>query len=250
MDGLTFLTKLAGGMPLSGAYYFCGEDPYSLDKGARAVAGITNPELRDMNVQTLKSPAPGEVEAASETLPFFDEKRVVIVEEFDADTANALAEYALHPPETTVLVFVRGGKPPEANPLYKALKKEDRAVIFSPLTERQAEAFVEKRAKENGIPIDPAAGGLLVQYIGVDLGALENTLLLLGAYVGFGERVTRAAVETCVSPSPEYKVFSILDRLWAGNKREAMAELAGLVRDPAESPIGRASCRERVCSVV
>lgn len=250
MNGLTFFKTLADGAPLGGAYYFCGEDGYSLDKGVRAVVGRTNPDLRDMNVQYLKSPSPADVMNAAETLPFFDEGRVVVVLEFDADTASALEEYALKAPETTALVFVRGGKAPAGNPLYKALDKAGRAVSFDPLSAAQAEAFLQKRGRENGIPLERDAGALLVQYLGTDLGALENTLLQLGAYVGFGGRVTKKAVETCVNPSSEYKVFAIMDKLWAGNKRDGVAELAGLVNDPAESALGLATLFERNVRVV
>jgi DNA polymerase-3 subunit delta len=250
MDGLSFLKNIANGEALGGAYYFCGEDAYSLNKGIRAVLDRTNPDLRDMNAQVLKSPAPGDVQNAAETLPFFDERRVVVVTDFDADTANALEAYAANAPETTVLVFVRPGKPPLTNPLYKALDKAGRTVSFNPLSSEQAEAFLQKRARDNGIPLDTAAASLLVLYLGVDLGALENTLLMLGSYVGFGSRVTRKAVETCVNPSAEYKVFTILDDLWAGNKKKGIAELAGLVSSPTESALGLATLFERNVRVV
>ena len=250
MDGLAFLKQLSEGKAPGGAYYLCGEDPYSLNKGIRAVVQLTNPELRDMNVVTLRTPAPADVQNAAETLPFFDERRVVVVAEFDADTANALEPYALSTPESTVLLFVRGGKPPLTNPLYKALDKAGRTVVFCAFTPEQADAFLQKRARENGIPLDTAAASLLISYLGVDLGALENTLLLLGAYVGFGNHVTKKAVETCVAPSEEYKVFTILDKLWAGNKREGIYELTGLVGDPTESAMGLATLFERNVRVV
>ncbi|MPM83359.1 putative protein YqeN [bioreactor metagenome] len=245
MDGMTFLSRLVGGARIGGAYYFCGEDPYSLNKGVRAILERTNPDLRDMNTQTLKSPLASEIQNAAETLPFFDELRVVVVTEFDADTANALADYATHVPESTALVFVRPGKAPASNPLYKALLALDRAVSFDPLSPEQAQAFLQKRAKEHGIPLDSAAANRMIQYLGVDLGALENTLQQLGAYVGFGNRVTISAVETCVSPSSEYKVFSVMDQLWAGNKKQGIRELAALIGDPAESAMGLATLFER-----
>ena len=245
MDGLAFFSRLAGGASIGGAYYFCGEDPYSLNKGIRAVVARTNPDLREMNTQTLKAPLASEIQNAAETLPFFDELRVVVVTEFDADTANELADYAAHVPESTALVFVRPGKAPAANPLYKALLALDRVVSFNPLTPEQAQSFVEKRAREYGIPIDSVAANRMIQYLGVDLGALENTLQQLGAYVGFGNRVTLSAVEACVSPSSEYKVFSVMDQLWAGNKKQGIRELAALVGDPAESAMGLSTLFER-----
>jgi DNA polymerase III subunit delta len=245
MDGIAFLNDLASGAPLGGAYYFCGEDPYSLNKGVRAVIERTNPDLREMNTTFLRSPLPAEIQAAAETLPFFDELRVVVVQEFDADTANALEEYVKTVPQTTALVFVRPGKAPTANPLYKAINALNRAVSFNPLDASQLQAFLVKRAKENGIPLDGMAATRLVQFLGADLGALENTLLMVGAYVGFGNRVTVQAVEGCVHPSSEYEVYKIMDPLWAGNKREGIRVLATLLNDPAESAIGLATLCER-----
>ena len=110
MDGIAFFNALAGGSPLGGAYYFCGEDPYSLNKGVRAAVERTNPDLRDMNTTFLKNPSVAEIQAATETLPFFDELRVVVVQEFDTDTANALEGYVKTVPETTALLFVRPGR--------------------------------------------------------------------------------------------------------------------------------------------
>lgn len=245
MDGIAFLTALACGSPLGGAYYFCGEDPYSLNKGVRAAVERTNPDLRDMNTTFLRSSSAAEIQAAAETLPFFDELRVVVVQEFDADTANALEEYVKSVPETTVLLFVRPGKAPATNPLYKALAAQNRAVSFNPLEPDQVQNFLQKRAKENGIVLDGAAGSLMVQYLGADLGALENTLHMLGAYVGFGNRVTVKAVEACVKPSSEYEVFKIMDPLWAGNKREGIRMLTTLLNDPAESAMGLSTLFER-----
>ncbi len=245
MDGMTFMKSLLGGGPLGGAYYFCGEDPYSLNKGVRAVVERTNPDLRDMNTTTLRTPSPAEIQAAAETMPFFDDLRVVVVREFDADTANALEGYVKSIPSSTALVFVRPGKPPQTNPLYKAIAALDHAVSFDPLSNTQLNQFLQKRAKENGIVLDESAANRMIDYLGSDLASLENTLLQLGAYVGFGNRVTTKAVEVCVRPPSEVQVFSIMDKLWAGNKRDGMRELAQLLNDPAESAMGLATLFSR-----
>ena len=182
---------------------------------------------------------------AAETMPFFDDLRVVVVREFDADTANALEGYVKSIPDSTALVFVRPGKPPLANPLYKAIAALDHAVSFDPLSNTQLNAFLQKRAKENEIVLDESAANRMIDYLGSDLASLENTLLQLGAYVGFGNRVTTKAVEICVRKPSEVQVFSIMDKLWAGNKREGMRELAQLLNDPAESAMGLASLFSR-----
>ena len=245
MDGMTFLKELIGGAPVGGVYYFCGEDPYSLNKGVRAVIERTNPDLRDMNTTVLRAPQPAEIQAAAETMPFFDELRVVVVQEFDADTANALEGYSKSVPQTTALLFVRPGKPPLTNPLYKAVAALGRVVSFDPLTGTQLNAFLQKRAKDNGIVLDESAANRMIAFLGSDLGALENTLLMLGAYAGFGSRVTLKAVEACVRPPSEAKVFGIMDDLWSGKKKDGMRALLELVNDPSESAMGLATLFSR-----
>lgn len=245
MDGMTFLKELAGGASVGGAYYFCGEDPYSLNKGVRAVIERTNPDLRDMNTTVLRAPQAAEIRASAETMPFFDELRVVVVQEFDADTANALEGYVKSMPQTTALLFVRPGKPPLANPLYKAVSALNHVVSFDPLTGTQLNAFLQKRAKDNGIVLDESAANRMIAFLGSDLGALENTLLMLGAYVGFGNRVTIKAVDACVRPPSEAKVFGIMDDLWSGKKKDGMRALLELVNDPSENAMGLATLFSR-----
>jgi len=245
MDGMTFMKGLIGGDPVGGVYYFCGEDPYSLNKGVRAVIERTNPDLRDMNTTVLRAPAPADIQAAAETMPFFDELRVVVATEFDADTANALEGYIKSVPETTALVFVRPGKPPATNPLYKAIASLDRVVSFDPLTNTQLNNFLQNRAKKNGIVLDESAANHMIAYLGSDLGALENTLLMLGAYVGFGNRVTTKSVETCVQKPSEAKVFDVMNLLWAGSKRDGMRALTELVNDLSENAFGLATMFSR-----
>ncbi len=241
MDGMTFMKGLVGGDPVGGVYYFCGEDPYSLNRGVRAVLARTNPDLRDMNTTILRAPAPADIQAAAETMPFFDALRVVVATEFDADTANALEGYIKSVPETTALVFVRPGKPPLTNPLYKAINSLDRAISFNPLTGTELNQFLQNRAKKNGIVLEESAANRMIAFLGSDLGALENTLLMLGAYVGFGNRVTTKAVDACVQKPSEAKVFDIMDDLWAGHKRDGMRALAELVNDPSENAMGLAT---------
>ena len=245
MDGITFVKGLNGGTPVGGVYYFCGEDAYSLNKGVRAVIERTNPDLRDMNTTVLRAPAPADIQAAAESMPFFDELRVVVVMEFDADTANALEGYIKSVPETTALVFVRPGKPPLTNPLYKAIASLDRVVSFDPLTNTQLNNFLQNRAKKNNIVLDESAANRMIAYLGSDLGALENTLLMLGAYVGFGNRVTEKTVDTLVQKPSEAKVFDVMNLLWAGNKRDGMRALTELVNDPSESAMGLATMFSR-----
>ena len=102
-----------------------------------------------------------------------------------------------------------------------------------------------KRGFNNGIVLDESAANRMIAFLGSDLGALENTLLMLGAYVGFGNRVTIKAVDACVRPPSEAKVFGIMDDLWSGKKKDGMRALLELVNDPSENAMGLATLFSR-----
>lgn len=245
MDGRQFYQKVLDGCRLGGAYYLCGEESYFLEKAASAIAARVNPDTRDMNLTLLTAPSFADVQNACDTLPFFDEQRVVTVRNFDADAANALADYVLNVPSSTILLLLRAGKPPEKNALYKTLHDLRRAMVFAPLDAYAASDLLKQTASEQGVELDDAARNLLVQYVGCDPRALISELMKAAAYAGFGRRVDRGTVMACVEPSPAYKVFAVMDKLWAGEREAGMRELVALANSPSENPMGLATLFER-----
>ena len=96
-------------MALSGAYLLHGEEEYSKEQAVRQAAALPAEAARALNVQRLDAPAAADVQAACETLPFFDRCRVVVVRDLPAPEEAALAAYAPAVPETALLLAVRGG---------------------------------------------------------------------------------------------------------------------------------------------
>ena len=227
---------------LSGAYYLYGREPYSRLSAIRQCKAIRAETARQLNVQTLSgAPAP-EIINACETLPFFDEKRLVIVRELGGDDALLIADYTEKVPESTVLLIERA-EPVKISALFKTLEARGRAIEFAPYDEDHAVAFLEKRARENDIRLERAAARQIVMMLGTDLAMLENTLLRLAGYAGGGGSVDTALVRTCVQPDREHRAFEILDPLIAGNKKAALALTLDMLHS-GESAMGLAAYLE------
>ena len=240
MDENAFFKAARAGLP-GGAYLLCGDEPYSRAAAVRLVCDSLGDAARDMNLSAFTAPAAADVINACESLPFFDERRVVTVREADKDALSALAAYAENVPPTTVLLILHDGKPRADSPLYKALSKAGegeggRVIEFTRADPARAQAFLEKRAKENGFALERAAARQLVQWVGVDLAGLETALLRVSGYVGAGNPVTLSAVEACVPPSTEYAIFAMLDSLIAGNRKAALSQLSGMLSDGTDDP--------------
>lgn len=228
---------------LSGAYLLHGEEEYSKEQAVRQALSLAADATRALNTQRLNAPTCLDVQAACETLPFFDRLRIVVVQNLPAEEEEALATYALAVPDTTLLLLVQRGKARAASALYKALGNQERAIEFPRCDEGRAVAFLKKRAASRGVALPPIAAHRLIEMVGLDMAALENALYRVADFVGEGHPVTEAALAACITPSTEYRVFDLLSRLLAGNRRQGLSMLQGMLKS-GESALGLASFLE------
>lgn len=219
---------------LHGAYYLTGPEEYIKERAVRQTCELPGEAARDLNVLLFRAPSvdPAAVIDACESLPFFDDRKVVVVRDLSNDAALPVAEYLDRLPETTILLFVRKGDPKKGDPVFEWFKTshDDRIVKFDPYTPERLAAFLTKRARENGITIGNPEKRFLIEYVGNDMAALENSLLKAGAFAGAGNAVTRQMIETCITPNREYQFFSIGDLLFAGKVREGLRMLENETR--------------------
>ena len=225
---------------LSGAYLLHGEEEYSKEQAMHQALGLVGEAARALNMQRLSNPACADVQAACETLPFFDRCRVVIVQELSPAEEEALAAYAPTVPPTTILLFLQRGAAKKTSPLYKAMDRLDRVIEFPRCDAPRATAFLKKRASSRGVALSPIVCHRLIEMVGLDMAALESALYRVADYVGAGQPVTEAALSACITPSTEYRVFDLLSRLLAGNRREGLRMLQGMLQS-GESALGLAS---------
>lgn len=229
---------------LSGTYLLYGEEAYSRNMAVRQTKLLTQDAARELNVQVLREADFIAVKSACESLPFFDDIRVVVVEDSAADTDNSIAAHYTEFPPSTVLLILKSGGSFKKGTLYRELEKADRTVEFKIYEEADAVQFIGNRAQKFKIRIDRPVAVYLVRVIGTDLATLENSLLKLDAYVGHGNEVTREAVDTCVTPNPEYNIFKIIDCFIAGNLKQGLSQMQTELREGRLNPVGAISLIE------
>ena len=229
---------------LHGAYLLTGEEEYSKNKAVSLCRNLVQEGTRDLNVSLLRNADFSKVKADCESLPFFDEFRIVILEDSSSDTDNALVSFSAQIPGSTILLIKKKGTVRKDNALYKALSKEDRVISFEPYDEENALKFLGKRAKENGIPLSSDTGRHIIRLLGTDLAGLENALLKLDGYAGHGNPVSREAVDACITPNPEYSIFKIIDCFLSGNLKNGLSMLQTEFREGRQSVLPTVSLIE------
>ena len=165
--------------------------------------------------------------SSANTLPFGPPYRLVLVMDADslsAESADALADYAESPSETTVLALV-GAKIKKTTKLYKRFAKNGEVLERIAPTRRELPKSVVGMCRDRGLacPLDVAES--LINSVGEDLEALDTGIKKLRAFVGERAAVTRADVAEVIGASAEVKVWEFANAIGDRKAREAMTLL-------------------------
>src|SRR5437763_13499338 len=139
---------------------------------------------------TGEEPDIGAIVDACSTPPFLADRRVIVVRDVGrirTDDAPPIVDYLSNPLPTTVLVLVAGGGQTPTR-LLNAVKKAGHVIDAVP-DARARKTWVVDRMKDADIKLDAAAGDLIRQHLGEDIGRLQSLLEVLTAAYGPGAPV-------------------------------------------------------------
>ena len=107
---------------------------------------------------------PGEIIDLAETLPFFAERRLILLENTGMfkTSCEELADYIKHMTETTCLVFVEE-EVDKRSKMYKAVKNKGRVIEFARQTEALLTKWILSRLKREGKKITQSDMQLLLE---------------------------------------------------------------------------------------
>ena len=157
----------------------------------------------------------------AETLPFFAEKRLILVENSGLFKrgGDELAEYLPQTPDFTVWVF-NEEEVDKRSRLYKAADKCGHVVECARLGPQDLESFVLKAFAREKQRVTKDAMELFLERCGDDLGHLVTEQEKLSAYC-LGRDVRLEDVEAVTSVTAQNRVFDMLDAIAQGKPREA-----------------------------
>lgn len=246
MNHTEFFAALREGK-IARCYVLEGEEEF-IKKSALAAlrTQIAGGDFAAMNDTRLADPAPDELIAAAETLPFLSQRRFIEVrnsamllpgkaKNYDEDAAvKRLGEYLEHLPDTVCIAFVVSGKCDGRKKLYQLLKKKVALVSFDPLDDRELTQWIARTLRRDNKQISLAACQRLWFSAGRDLTLLSNEIGKLVGYVGERAEVTEADVDAVCVKSTEYKVYDLADALLSGQGARALQMLSALLQDGEE----------------
>ncbi len=216
---------------LSGAYLFHGVEELTKNEAIDRIKATLNPACVELNVESFRFPLASELIASCNTLPFFDEKRLVLVRDWKNPDIEPILDKLASLPSSCILIFVQRGTEKSTTLLYKKLFELNRIVEFAQLTEDRAIDLLNRESALYGCSLDRTVARQLIMRVGTDAYRLKNELSKLADYVGRGKAITEQALKIVVTPSPEFDVFTLLNYLLAGNKRGGLRLLKNMIAD-------------------
>ena len=206
-------------------YLLCGEEAYLKkqykDKLKRAMADPD--DSMNFSAYEGKGINPKEVIDLAETLPFFADRRVILIENsgFFKNSGEELAEYIPQVPETTHFIFVED-EIDKRSKLYKAVKNAGKIVEFTSQTEELLTRWVLTRIKKEGKNITGSVMQLFLNKVGNDMGNIDRELEKLLCYCMEKEVIEAADVEAVTTEQTTNKVFDMVNAIAEHNQRKAL----------------------------
>ena len=166
---------------------------------------------------------PKELIDLSETLPFFKEKRMILVENsgFFKNSCDDLAEYMSQVPESTCFVFVEE-EVDKRSKLFKAASRAGSAVEFETPKEDMLVRWVLGRIQREGKKITQSVMQLFLSKTGSDMENIDKELEKLICYTLDKTEISAADVEAICTGQTENKIFEMIDAISAKNQKKAL----------------------------
>lgn len=210
---------------LKQVYLLYGEEAYLKkqykDKLLHAL--VEDGDTMNFTVFSGKDINPREVIDLAETLPFFADRRVILIEDsgFFKGSAEELSAYLLEPAETVCFLFSES-EIDKRGKLYKAAAKAGRAVEFGKQNEAVLTRWITGRIRKEGKQITKDAFSLFLAKTGTDMENIDKELEKLLCYTLERDVIEEADVEAVTTEQISNKIFEMVDLIAGHNLSAAL----------------------------
>jgi DNA polymerase III subunit delta len=224
-------------------YFLMGEEPYFIDQIADYIdENVLREEEKGFNQMVLygRDVTIDDIVGNAKRFPMMAEKQVLIVKEAQelSRTIEQLTSYAENPQPSTVLVLCyKYKKLDKRKKLHKVVSKNGVIYESKRLYESQVAAWIKHSLQALNYQIAPKAAHMLVEFLGTDLGKIDNELQKLRLICPQGTNITPEVVEENIGISKDFNNFELHKAV--GNRDEVRSHriINYFSQNPKENPL-------------
>ena len=202
------------------------------DRLREALSSGSGDTSMNTHYYTGKDVSFGEIVDLAETMPFFAERRVIVIEDAflfkNAGAAEALTEYLQTPAQTAYFILVEK-EADKRTRLFKTVKEKGYAAEFPVQNEATLSRWILSLIKKDGLKITRDALDTLLSYAGSDMENIRTETEKLICYCMERGEITEADVEAVCVRRAEEQIFAMIDALTEKRRRDAMRLYADLL---------------------
>lgn len=206
-------------------YLLCGEEIYLKNQYKNRLRNAILPKGDTMNFSYYEGKGIDvrQVIDQAETMPFFADHRLILVENsgFFKNACQQLVDYLPGMPQETILVFVEN-EVDKRGKLYKAVKSAGRIVEMGRQDGRTLTAWVLGMLKKEKKNITGDALNLFLEMAGNDMENIANELEKLISYTLDKNAIGREDVEEVCTVTTESKVFDMIHAVAEKQQKKAL----------------------------
>ena len=224
-------------------YFLMGEEPYYIDRISDFIEeNVLSEEERGFNQMLIygRDTSIDEIVSNAKRYPMMAERQVVIVKEAQdlSRTIEKLVDYAENPQPTTVLVVCyKYKKIDKRKKLYKAVNKSGVLFEGKRLYENKVGSWITGNLKSRGYSISPKASQMLVEFLGTDLGKIDNELDKLTLICPQGTTISPEIIEENIGISKDFNNFELRKAIGEKDSLKAHRIINYFSQNPKDNPM-------------
>ena len=224
-------------------YFLMGEEPYYIDAIATYIENnVLAEEEKGFNQMVLygRDVSVEDIVSNAKRFPMMAERQVVIVKEAQelSRTIDKLEAYAANPQPSTVLVLCyKYKKLDKRKKLYKTVGKSGVLFESKKLYDNQVPDWIRRVLKGKNYSISPKAAQMLVEFLGTDLGKINNELQKLQLVLPKGTEITPQHIEENIGISKDFNNFELRKAIAERDVMKANRIIHYFAQNPKDNPL-------------
>ncbi len=178
--------------------------------------------------------------AASQSMPFLSEKKLIIIRDFlrdgNIDEQKKVAEELDEAADFCVIVFLETDMPDARTTLFKKLKTAGILQKFEELTGQKYISWIQKSIQQQHGHIGQRESIFLSETVGPNLWQMSQEIEKLAIYAN-GKPIQTADIEALVTPNLSASIFKLTDAIAQKNAAICL-KILKILLESGEAPLG------------